>query len=99
MPLITLAPVFVRLAWCGGWEMPRPERPVDPDKGPAQRFAVALRELRRSAGNPTYRVLAERAHYSTTTLAQAASGEQLPTLAVALAYARACNGDVEEWTD
>jgi WD40 repeat protein/transcriptional regulator with XRE-family HTH domain len=78
--------------------MPRPERPVDPGKGPAERFAVALRELRRSAGNPTYRVLAKRAHFSATTLAQAAAGERLPTLAVAVAYARACNGDGAEWT-
>ena len=66
--------------------------------GPAQRFAVALRELRRSAGSPTYRVLAKRAHYSATTLAQAAAGERLPTLAVALAYACACHGDEQEWT-
>src|SRR5688572_9090000 len=79
------------LGW--GGKMPRPERPVDPGKGPAERFAVALRELRQSAGNPPYRVLAKRAHYSATTLAQAAAGERLPTLAVALAYARACNGD------
>src|SRR6478609_925971 len=78
--------------------MPRPERPVDPGEGPAQRFAVALRELRQSAGNPTYRVLAKRAHYSATTLAQAAAGERLPTLPVAVAYARACNGDGGEWT-
>ncbi len=73
---------------------------MDPGRGPAQRFAVALRELRRSAGNPTYRVLEKRAHYSVTTLAQAAAGDRLPTLAVALAYARACDGDVDvgEWT-
>jgi WD40 repeat protein/energy-coupling factor transporter ATP-binding protein EcfA2 len=77
--------------------MPRPERPVDPGNGPAQQFAVALRQLRRSVGNPTYRVLAKRAHYSATTLAQAAAGDRLPTLAVALAYARACDGDGEEW--
>ncbi len=85
------------LAALWGWEMPRPERPVDPGEGPAQRFAVALRELRRSAGNPTYRVLAKRAHYAATTLAQAAAGERLPTLAVALAYVRACDGDGEHW--
>ena len=78
--------------------MPRPERPVGPGERPAQRFAVALRELRRSAGNPTYRVLAKRAHYSSTTLAQAAAGERLPSLPVALAYARACGGDTGEWT-
>jgi WD40 repeat protein len=56
-----------------------------------------LRELRRSAGNPTYRVLAKRAHYAATTLAEAAAGDRLPTLAVALAYARACNGDGAVW--
>ncbi len=78
--------------------MPRPERPVDPGEGPAQRFAVALRQLRQSAGNPGYRVLAKRAHYSVTTLADAAAGERLPTLAVALAYVRACDGDESEWT-
>ncbi|MFG1899871.1 nSTAND1 domain-containing NTPase [Micromonospora carbonacea] len=78
--------------------MPRPERPVDPGEGPVQRFAVALRELRQSAGNPTYRALAKRAHYSATALAQAAAGDRLPTLAVAVAYARACDGDPEEWT-
>lgn len=71
---------------------------MDPGDGPAQRFALALRELRRSAGNPTYRVLAKRAHYSATTLAQAAAGDRLPTLAVALAYVRACHGDEPEWT-
>ncbi|WP_221469794.1 nSTAND1 domain-containing NTPase [Allocatelliglobosispora scoriae] len=71
---------------------------MDPVDGPVQRFAVALRELRRSAGNPTYRVLAKRAHYSATTLAQAAAGDQLPTLAVASAYARACGGDEAQWT-
>ncbi|WP_431919254.1 hypothetical protein [Micromonospora wenchangensis] len=71
---------------------------MDPGEGPAQRFAVALRKLRQSAGNPTYRVLAKRAHYSATTLAQAAAGDRLPTLAVAVAYARACDGDPEEWT-
>jgi len=78
--------------------MPRPERPVDPSQGAAQRFAVALRELRQSAGNPTYRVLAKRAHYSATALAQAASGDRLPTLAVTVAYARACGADPDEWT-
>jgi WD40 repeat protein len=78
--------------------MARPERAVEPGMGPVQRFAVALRELRGLAGSPTYRVLAKRAHYSVTTLAQAAAGEKLPTLVVALAYARACDGDEGEWT-
>ncbi|MEV5342779.1 hypothetical protein AB0K93_30480, partial [Streptomyces sp. NPDC052676] len=41
--------------------------------------------------------MARRAHYSVTALSQAAAGEHLPSLAVALAYVRACGGDLEEW--
>lgn len=44
--------------------MPRPERPLDPDADPAQRFAVELRQLRQKADNPSYRELADWAHYS-----------------------------------
>ncbi|MCT9112823.1 helix-turn-helix domain-containing protein [Streptomyces mirabilis] len=71
--------------------------PVDPGAGPVQRFAFELRKLRSEAGGITYRVLAQRAGYSITTLSQAASGEQLPTLPVVLAYAAACGGDPVEW--
>jgi WD40 repeat protein len=46
---------------------------------------------------PTYRVLAGRAHFSVATLSEAAAGRRLPTLAVTLAYVRACDGDAEEW--
>ncbi|MER0247295.1 DNA-binding protein [Streptomyces sp. HSW2009] len=53
--------------------------------------------LRRDAGGPTYREMARSAGYSATSLSQAASGEQLPSLAVALAYVRACDGDQDEW--
>ncbi|MBB4918686.1 nSTAND1 domain-containing NTPase [Streptosporangium saharense] len=75
----------------------RRERPVDPADGPVAAFAVALRKLREEAGGPTYRAMAARAHFSAATLAQAAAGERLPTLPVALAYAEACGGDGEEW--
>ena len=75
--------------------MPRPERPVDPEGGVVARFAIGLRELRRIAGSPGYRELAQRAHYSPTTLSQAARGEILPSLPVTLAYVRGCGGDVE----
>jgi WD40 repeat protein/transcriptional regulator with XRE-family HTH domain len=70
---------------------------VDPEAGAVQEFAVELRRLRRGAGNPGYRELARKAHYSATTLAQAARGDRLPTLAVALAYVTACGGDRGEW--
>ncbi|MFE7275389.1 helix-turn-helix domain-containing protein [Streptomyces sp. NPDC057623] len=75
----------------------RREVPVDPAAGPVQRFAFELRELRAEAGGITYRSLARRAGYSVTTLSQAAAGEQLPTLPVALAYAGACGGDPAQW--
>ncbi len=75
----------------------RREVPVDPASGPVQRFASELRKLRAEAGGITYRALARRAGYSVTTLSQAAAGEQLPTLAVALAYVGACGGDLAKW--
>ncbi|MBM7168693.1 PD40 domain-containing protein [Streptomyces sp. G44] len=77
--------------------MGRREKPLDPDAGPVQRFAADLRELRASAGGPTYRVMARRAPYSAVALSQAAAGERLPSLAVALAYVAACGGDTAEW--
>ncbi|WP_329440272.1 helix-turn-helix domain-containing protein [Streptomyces canus] len=75
----------------------RREVPVDPAAGPVQRFAFELRKLRLEADGITYRSLAQRAGYSVTTLSQAAAGEQLPTLPVVLAYARACGADLAEW--
>ncbi|MFE2487163.1 AAA family ATPase [Streptomyces mirabilis] len=77
--------------------VPRGERPLDAEGGPLAEFASGLRELRQKAGNPTYRVLAQRAHYSIATLSAAAAGHHLPTRSVALAYVRACAGDEEQW--
>ncbi|WP_173098070.1 helix-turn-helix domain-containing protein [Actinomadura verrucosospora] len=77
--------------------MGRPERPVDPTAGPVEAFAHALRDLRRAAGNPSYRTLAARANYSHTVLSDATRGERLPTLPVTLAFVRACGGDPAEW--
>jgi transcriptional regulator with XRE-family HTH domain len=77
----------------------RPDRPLDPAAGALPRFAYDLRQLRRLGGRPTYRELAKRAHYSTSTLAEAASGVRLPTLEVTLAYVAACGGDLDEWRD
>jgi hypothetical protein len=42
-------------------------------------------------------MLAKRAHYSVASLSQAASGRDLPSLAVTIAFVRACGGDVDEW--
>jgi tetratricopeptide (TPR) repeat protein len=75
----------------------RHERPLDPTAGALQAFAADLRELRRSAGGPSYRALARRAGYSPSALAAAASGTVFPSLPVTLAYVGACEGDVADW--
>ncbi|MER6363192.1 helix-turn-helix transcriptional regulator [Kitasatospora sp. NPDC001527] len=75
----------------------RPERPLDPDAGPVEAFAHALRALRREAGSPSYRWIAARAHYSHTVVSDAARGERLPTLAVTLAFVEACGADRGAW--
>jgi WD40 repeat protein len=77
--------------------MGRPERRLDPDAGPLQRFAYELRQLRQGAGGISYRQLARQAHYSATALSEAAGGEALPSLAVTLAYVEACGGSRDEW--
>ncbi|MFC9252770.1 nSTAND1 domain-containing NTPase [Amycolatopsis thailandensis] len=62
-------------------------------------FAGDLRRLREKAGSPPYRELSKRAHYAASTLSDAAGGRKLPTLAVTLAYVRACEGDLAEWEE
>ncbi|MGK5629365.1 nSTAND1 domain-containing NTPase [Streptomyces sp. URMC 123] len=77
--------------------MGRKEKPVDPREGPVARFALALRELRREAGSPPYRAMAQGVGYSVSALSRAAGGETLPSLPLVLAYVRACGGDAVEW--
>ncbi|HEV2372197.1 MAG TPA: DUF2690 domain-containing protein [Streptosporangiaceae bacterium] len=77
--------------------MGRPERDVDADSGPLARFACDLRALRKAAGSPSYRSLAAKANYSATMLSRAASGRELASLPVVLAYVSACGGDCDEW--
>ncbi|MEU4252416.1 hypothetical protein AB0F15_33940 [Amycolatopsis sp. NPDC026612] len=72
---------------------------MDPGDDPLTEFAADLRRLRESAGNPTYRELGRRAHYSAGTLSEAAGGRKLPSLAVTLAYVRACGGAPGEWEE
>lgn len=78
--------------------MARPERLLDPTAGPLEEFAHGLRALRRQAGNPSYRSMAKRAHYSVATLSEAARGLHKPTLKVTLAYVAACDGETAVWT-
>lgn len=77
--------------------MGRPEKPLDPDAGPATAFARELRRLRAAAGGPSYREMARTALFSSTVLSDAAAGYRLPTLQVALAFAEACGGDRPVW--
>ena len=77
--------------------MARPERPVDPADGPAQRFAADLRKLRIEAGSPPYRDMAKQVHVSKASLAAAAGGHRLPTWEVTKQYVRACDGPFDIW--
>ena len=77
--------------------MPRGERPLGSGDDPLVRFARELRRLRDGAGNPTYRELSVRAHYSAAALSEAAGGRKLPSLPVTLAYVAACGGDPARW--
>ncbi|RSD16371.1 NACHT and WD repeat domain-containing protein [Amycolatopsis eburnea] len=77
--------------------MPRQEQPLDHDGGVLSQFAADLRQLRMDAGSPTYRALGQRAHYSASTLSDAAGGKKLPSLTVTLGYVKACRGDVVAW--
>jgi WD40 repeat protein/energy-coupling factor transporter ATP-binding protein EcfA2 len=79
--------------------MPRRERPLDAGDDALLRFAADLRRLRENAGSPSYRELAKRAHYSAGTLSEAAGGRKLPSLAVTLAFVRACGVDSAEWRE
>ncbi|MGW4211816.1 nSTAND1 domain-containing NTPase [Lentzea sp. NPDC004789] len=77
--------------------MPRGERPLDAGDSPLLLFAADLRQLRTNAGKPSYRELSRRAHFSASTLSDAAGGRKLPGLDVTLAYVRACQGDEAAW--
>jgi hypothetical protein len=81
------------------------ERPVGAPQSVAsiapdglESFARDLRALRAKA-ELDYPELAELSHYTMKTLASAAGGIRLPTLPVAVAYVRACGGNVAEWED
>jgi hypothetical protein len=77
--------------------MARPERTLNPTAGPIEQLAHELRRLRQTAGNPTYRQMTASAHYSHSTLAEAARGRTLPSWEVTRAFVLACGGDEEVW--
>jgi hypothetical protein len=61
-------------------------------------FARDLRALRGKA-DLDYPEMAEVSHYEMKTLAAAAGGLRLPSLPVAVAFVRACDGNVAEWEE
>jgi WD40 repeat protein len=77
--------------------MGRVERPLGEGDPRLVEFAADLRRLRAEAGGPAYRELSRLAHYSATTLSDAAGGRRLPSLSVTLAYVTACGGDTATW--
>ncbi|MGW5609511.1 helix-turn-helix domain-containing protein [Streptomyces sp. NPDC003753] len=62
-------------------------------------FAQGLREARARAGSPSYRSMAQRVHYSASSLSTAASGRSLPPWSVVEAYLRACKADADQLAD
>ncbi|MEV6241490.1 hypothetical protein [Lentzea sp. NPDC051838] len=54
--------------------MPRGERPLDDGDSPLLVFAADLRRLRTNAGQPSYRELSRRAHFSASTSRLASGG-------------------------
>ena len=80
----------------------RPAAPAPPTVSIApdglESFARDLRALRAKA-ELDYPEMAEVSHYTMKTLASAAGGLRLPTLPVAVAYVRACGGNVAEWEE
>jgi hypothetical protein len=74
----------------------KPVASIAPDG--LESFARDLRALRAKA-ELDYPGMAELSHYTMRTLASAAAGLRLPTLPVAVAYVRACGGNVAEWED
>ena len=77
--------------------MGRPEKPINPDAPPpVLRIAQGLRVQRHEAGL-SYKQLARRAQCSASSLAAAASGDKLPSLAITMAFAGGCGGERTVW--
>ncbi|PWJ55134.1 Helix-turn-helix domain-containing protein [Quadrisphaera granulorum] len=77
----------------------RPERELLDDGSALVALALALRELRRTAGSPSYREMGQRVHRSPTTLSEAAGGERQPTWDTVHAYVTACGGSPDDWRE
>jgi len=60
-------------------------------------FGEDLRALRRRSGAPSFRAMAQRAHFSSSTLAEATQGRRLPSEVVVRAFVEACSADPGSW--
>jgi hypothetical protein len=78
------------------WIMGRSQEPLERDGSPVREFAFWLRDLRYRSGL-TYDELGKKAQYATSTVQAATAGNRLPTLAVTMAFVRACGGDLKAW--
>ncbi|WP_326553303.1 helix-turn-helix domain-containing protein [Micromonospora sp. NBC_01813] len=70
-----------------------------PGSGALTDFVADLARLRRDAGQPSLRRMAEKAHYSHTALSSVLSGTRLPSLELTLAFVRACGADEDVWRE
>ena len=77
--------------------MPRPQRALDPDQGPVQAFAAALRALRAEAGDPKFALMSRRSGRSKTALSEAVGGRHLPRWETVSGFVDACGGRPEDW--
>src|SRR4029077_15886642 len=75
---------------------PQPVASIAPDD--LEAFARDLRALRATA-DLEYPEMAETSHFEMKTLAAAEGGLRLPALPLAVAFVRACGGNVAEWED
>ncbi|MGW5412965.1 NBR1-Ig-like domain-containing protein [Actinomadura geliboluensis] len=65
-----------------------------------EEFAAALRELRKSVGNPPFREMSARSGaISHTTLYEAAKGNRLPSWGTTVEFVKACGADPAEYRE
>jgi len=69
------------------------------DGNPTLEFALALRQLRAEAGNPSYLDMSLRTGCPPHVLSQADAGYRLPNEEALTAYVQACGGDVAWWKE
>lgn len=68
------------------------------DEDRVSAFAAELRQLRKDAGNPSFRIMAGRSGcISHTTLHEATIGSRLPSWQTTREFVRACGGDEHLW--